>query len=192
MDADGKADYCRLVGNAGADERAMCTVSAGGTAFSDEYVTQAVGWGTAPQSWADFDGDGMLDFCRAFDNGSGNQRAGCVRIDAATYQSTALPLSEPLVLGDAAFRAWADVTGDQQADFCRVTGANPDARLTCIVSNGTDFQAPTPTPTPTPSASAAPTPSATTTPTAATPTGKTAATVTSFWDVSRPAPAPPS
>src|SRR5262249_20928033 len=62
FNADGKADYCRVIGGSSSDRRAACTVSTG-TGFGATYTSPVLDSGyQTGRFWADFDGDGRADY----------------------------------------------------------------------------------------------------------------------------------
>ncbi len=63
FNADGRADYCRVLGSVGTGPM-QCTLSTG-TGFVGTYWSHYVDWGYEPgRSWTDFNGDGRADYCR--------------------------------------------------------------------------------------------------------------------------------
>lgn len=69
MNADGKADYCRLTGNSASTHRLRCTLSTGiGWDTGNERISPVlgneIGHATA-RWWIDINADGLPDFCRA-------------------------------------------------------------------------------------------------------------------------------
>jgi hypothetical protein len=121
VSGDGRADYCRRVGNGGADSRIGCSISTG-TGFTDGGNTLQA-WG-ANETLADANGDGTADYCR-ITGADPNYAASCSPNAADSPSSIA---ANP---GSAYGRAWADVNGDGKADFCRVISV-----LVCSTANG--------------------------------------------------------
>ena len=113
VNGDGRADYCRRVGDAGSDLRIGCSIST-----ADRRSPTA---GNTLQAWG------------ANETLAGRQRATApadyCRITGADPNYAAVLLGQRRGLGvlgrgrpGAAYgRAWVDFTGDGKADFCRVT-----------------------------------------------------------------------
>jgi hypothetical protein len=121
VSGDGRADYCRRVGNGGADSRIGCSISTG-TGFADGGNTLQA-WGVN-ETLADANGDGTADYCRI--TGTDPSYAASCSPNAADS-----PSSRAVDPGSPNGRAWADVNGDGRADFCRVTDV-----LACSTANG--------------------------------------------------------
>ena len=73
--ADGKADYCRLV----AGPRAACTLSTG-AGFGATIASDAIDPGyPEARVWGDVDGDHRADYCRRVGGGAAGNRLQCTR-----------------------------------------------------------------------------------------------------------------
>jgi hypothetical protein len=142
VNGDGKADFCRVVGDA---NRLLACNLAGVNGFgANQYQYQSVlgidlGYSDAPRSFADVNGDRRADFCRVV----GDARflacnlAGVNSFGANQYQFRSISGID-LGYSDAP-RSFADVNGDRRADFCRVVG---DARfLACNLAGTNSFGA---------------------------------------------------
>jgi hypothetical protein len=63
VNGDGRADYCRRVGDVNLQSsRVSCTLSTG-TGFGATITSGVLDWGRFP-AWADVNGDGKADYCR--------------------------------------------------------------------------------------------------------------------------------
>jgi hypothetical protein len=145
VNGDGKADYCRFVGNA-PNIFLSCALSSG-TGFGQYDVNSQpgydAGYGNQPRFMADVNGDGRADYCRYVGNApniffscglaSGNS--------LGNYDVNAKPWSQGgLDPGyDNMPRFLVDVNGDKKADYCRFVGNSPKIFLSCAVSTGTGF-----------------------------------------------------
>ncbi|MFA5788210.1 MAG: VCBS repeat-containing protein, partial [Actinomycetota bacterium] len=137
FNGDGKADYCRRVGDAYPRSRVQCTVSTG-TAFGATYTSGAVNWGAETgRRWVDFDGDGKADYCRVYADSTGGYAA-CTLSTGTGFGATIV--SPQLDWGYPTGREWADINGDGKADYCRWVGPGyPNSLLQCTPSTGTGF-----------------------------------------------------
>jgi FlaG/FlaF family flagellin (archaellin) len=84
--------------------------------------------------WVDFTGDGRADFCAAY---GGNY----LECSFVQYQGNGFTGSARVTNVDEGYdagRAWADVTGDHRADYCRVIGGSNKV-LQCNPSTGVQF-----------------------------------------------------
>ena len=69
VDGDGRADYCRFVGDAPNIFLSCNLATAGGFDFSNQYTFNSIpgldrGYAHLPRQLADVDGDGRADYCR--------------------------------------------------------------------------------------------------------------------------------
>jgi hypothetical protein len=68
FDADGKVDYCRVVGTGYPNSYVRCTFSDGRT-FGPTINSESLDWGFPDsRKWADVNDDKMPDFCREIGN----------------------------------------------------------------------------------------------------------------------------
>jgi hypothetical protein len=140
---DGRADYCRRVGEVNQQSSRLACTPSTGTGFAPAIVSGVQDWGyAAGRAWADVDGDDKADYCRV--GGDDNQKKARVFCTVSTGTGFgAGPLSGVLDAGEVAGRTWVDMTGDGRADYCRIRGtANfTDAVVSCTPSTGTGFGA---------------------------------------------------
>ncbi|WP_347591492.1 VCBS repeat-containing protein [Acrocarpospora sp. B8E8] len=126
VNGDGKADYCRIVGNFSLSVR--CTLSTG-NGFGNSFTSAAMDTGYGGTgAWADVNGDGKDDYCR--DTG-GNQGT-CTLSNGSSFGTTFSGT------GPGSQTRWADFNADGKADFCQFI---TDAAIACRVSLGTSFGA---------------------------------------------------
>jgi hypothetical protein len=138
FNADGKADYCRIVGWNGFN--LQCTVSTG-TGFGGIYTSGPIDPGAVEgRAWVDYNGDGRRDYCRVT-GGSAfvDSKVACTVSTTSGFGATYA--SGVLDWGYASSRTWADVNADRRADFCRAVGGAPHVsrRMDCVFSAGTGF-----------------------------------------------------
>ena len=139
VNGDGKADYCRLVGNTNnVDSRVQCLLSTG-TGFGTELVSPVVDWGYEQgRAWVDVNGDGLPDFCRV----AGIPGAEVVKCLLSTGTGFGSEIqSRAIDWGHDQGRQWLDVNGDGKADYCRLVGNvnHTDSHVKCLLSTGTGF-----------------------------------------------------
>lgn len=128
---DGRADYCRVVDDWGAKLR--CTPSTG-AGFGAELKSGGIDPGyDAGRAWTDVTGDGKADYCRV--TGAWDKFVHCTPSTGSGFGTTFG--SAKLDPGYDSTRAWADVSRDGRADFCRGVGSND--RMVCTLSKGTSF-----------------------------------------------------
>ena len=139
FNGDGRRDFCQLFGsdnNVGS--RVRCTEAAS-TGFGATYTSGVLDWGyESGRAWADFNGDGMSDYCRVV--GSVNDSASYVRCTVSAGTGFGATYTSGVVdWGYESGRAWTDFDGDGTADYCRVVGNAGGLRQQCTVSTGTGF-----------------------------------------------------
>jgi hypothetical protein len=157
VNGDGRADICYpltlLGGNPDGTDRTdlTCFYSTGSTDYrlmSDDTLTFWVGNNIEPgltgraRQWADVDGDGRADFCRAVGT-TADQRIRCLMSGPNGF--TRDVLSHTLNSSVTAIDGWGfndgasfvDVNGDGKSDYCRIisTVANQFS-LRCTLSTG--------------------------------------------------------
>ncbi|MDI1434648.1 hypothetical protein [Polyangium sorediatum] len=141
FNGDGKADYCRAVGNSsGAGSNLGCSLS-NGAGFSGEVLAPVGDWGYGDRRWmADFNGDGKADYCRAVGNSSGaGSNLGCSLSNGSGFSGQVLTPVGDWGYGD---RRWmVDFNGDSKVDYCRAVGSSDGygAYLGCALSTGAGF-----------------------------------------------------
>jgi hypothetical protein len=130
---DGTKAYCRLVGNYTQLRCAEINKVTGqfdveiGTAYLDG------GWADS-RWWADVNGDGKADYCRAV--GLVNQQILCtVSYGDSFGGDVATPFMD---LGWPDSRAMVDINGDGYADYCRLIGNN--TKVSCIINDRLNFK----------------------------------------------------
>jgi hypothetical protein len=129
---DGRADYCRIVGNAA--KFAQCTLSTG-SGFGATISSGAIDPGyDNTRQWTDVDNDGIADYCRytgsAFYSSATVQ---CTTSRGIGFASSSFTVG-PLDGGYASTIAWADMNADGRADLCRSVDPNIER---CTLSTGT-------------------------------------------------------
>jgi hypothetical protein len=98
FNGDGKADYCRVVGNPG-DVRLRCTLSAGAS-FGAEITSDAIDWGyPETRVWLDVNGDGKADFCRVI--GNKHEFIACTLSAGTKFGPTRMDLRKSFLAGSA-------------------------------------------------------------------------------------------
>ena len=134
FNADGRADFCRVIGGPNyADSKALCTVSTG-TAFGTTPTSPTLDRGKeAGRAWADFNADGRADYCRVLTAG----KAQCTLSTGSGFGFS--PLSDVLDTGYESGRAWADFSGDGRADYCRRVGDSWNSRVECTLASANSF-----------------------------------------------------
>jgi hypothetical protein len=139
FNGDGRADYCRRVGDTAA-QQISCTTSTG-TGFGSTFFSGPIDWGYDPGlGWADFNADGKADYCRRVGDSAAPQ-VSCTTSTGTGFGPTFL--SGPIDWGYDAGVAWTDVDGDGQADYCRRVGVenHVTSYVSCTPSTGTGFGA---------------------------------------------------
>jgi hypothetical protein len=129
VNADGKADYCRILAST-AGNYLGCALATG-TGFIDITLPGgALDFGNGTfRALADVNGDGRADFCRTVGTGDG---LACALTTAAGFGPDAVMNAEPYELGFGLFgpfHAMADVNGDRRADYVRFLGSQFRPRL---------------------------------------------------------------
>jgi hypothetical protein len=129
--ADGLADYCRLISG----PRAACTLSTG-AGFGATIASGTIdpGYSTV-RIWGDIDGDHRADFCRAVGDANAPQLQ-CSRSTGAGFVTDA-PVPRP----SGMFPVLLDATADGRADYCRVTGDEQAGTVTCTPFGGAPLTA---------------------------------------------------
>jgi hypothetical protein len=137
FNADGRADYCRRVGNAYPTSRISCTTSTG-RGFGRTYISRVLDWGyETGRAWVDFNADGRADYCRRVGNAYPASRISCTTSTGRGFGRTYI--SRVLDWGYETGRAWVDFNADGRADYCRRVGnAYPASRISCTKSTGRD------------------------------------------------------
>lgn len=153
VNGDGRADFCRVIGNAGAYQLA-CTLSTGngfgetiisavltGNGVGATIISEVLGLVNIETArWVDVNGDGKADYCRIIGN-PGSYQLACAISTGKGFVDT-LMTPGAIDPGYVPGRAFVDINGDGKADFCRVVGNPGSYQLTCLLSNGNQFGAP--------------------------------------------------
>ncbi len=138
FDGDGKADYCRRVGNVnGSSSYIQCTLSTG-TGFGATYTSGVLDWGyDAGWAWADFNGDGKADYCRRVGNVNGS--SSYIQCTLSTGVGFGATYTSGLVdWGYNSGVGWVDFKGAGKADYCRRVGNvnGSSSYISCSTSFG--------------------------------------------------------
>lgn len=132
MNGDGKADFCRRVGDGG-NQRVQCTLSTG-SGFGVTFTSEKSDWGAElGRAWVDFNGDGRADYCRVI----AGPRVACTLSTGSAFGTTVV--SPNLDQGYPRGRSWTDANGDGRADFCRLVGDAGNERMQCTLSTGSGY-----------------------------------------------------
>lgn len=148
VNADGRSDYCRFVGNdlPNGDGIFLSCLLAGTTGFeSNQYGYNSAkgidrGYDRWPRFLADVNGDSAADFCR-FIGDEPNIRIGCILAQPSRATWSREYLSEPNI--DRGYdhlpRGLIDINRDGRADFCRYIGNAPNIHLACNLAMKSSF-----------------------------------------------------
>lgn len=130
FNADGRADFCRVIGTWG--QKVQCTVSTG-TGFGATYTSGNLdaGW-DAGRDWVDVNGDGRADYCRVVDSSKLQCTVSTGTGFGATFTSAGLDG------GWDDSRDWVDFNGDGRVDYCRIVGTVSKS-VQCTLSTGNNF-----------------------------------------------------
>ena len=114
-----------------------------GTGFGATVTSGVLDWGYGEgRQWADFNGDGLADYCRRVGTVNGqSSRVQCTLSTGAGFGATVT--SGVLDWGYGEGRQWVDFNGDGLADYCRVVGAvnGQSSHVQCTLSTGAGFGA---------------------------------------------------
>ncbi len=107
-----------------------------------KLVNDSIDWGLeGTRVWADFDGDGINDFCRFL--GSGTRASSFIACTLATGRDIAHLYDggtyKANITSWGQSGAWVDVNGDHAADYCRVLPSHTNTHrgsLACTLSQG--------------------------------------------------------
>ncbi|MEM7588358.1 MAG: M12 family metallo-peptidase, partial [Acidobacteriota bacterium] len=136
VDADGRADYCRFVGDPHAPFLSCATATASGT-FGQYDVNSSgldVGYTIMPSFMADANGDGRADYCR-FVGDYHRPFLSCAAANANGTFGQYDVNSPPLDQGYGHMpRLMADVNADGRADYCRFVGDAPNIFFSCATA----------------------------------------------------------
>ncbi|MEM9553079.1 MAG: reprolysin-like metallopeptidase [Acidobacteriota bacterium] len=136
--ADGRADYCRFVGNFPAVFFSCAVTQPHGGwqsyGVNSPPINQGFSPGHAflPRFLVDVNADGRADYCRFV---GARPELSCALATASGTFGTNDVVSSGLDVGyDHMPRLMADVNGDRRADYCRVVGDWPNRFLSCAVA----------------------------------------------------------
>ncbi len=138
VNADGRADYCRVVGTPQAGTTSVRCTLLTPAGFGGDITSGTIDWGYDwGRWWPDVNGDGRADYCRAAGDQT-SQRIICNTSTGSGFSAATMTLGP----GDWGYqwgRGWADANGDGKADYCRVVGIATDKHVLCTFSTGTGF-----------------------------------------------------
>ena len=141
VNGDGRADFCRFVGNQPNIFVSCALGKASGFGNLDFRGPPGMdlGYDSMPRFLVDVDGDGRADFCRFVGN-QPNIFLSCVLATATGFGNVELSGQPGMDLGyDNMPRFMADVDGDGRADFCRFVGNPGSIFLSCALSTPSGF-----------------------------------------------------
>ncbi|HVG11079.1 MAG TPA: M12 family metallo-peptidase [Thermoanaerobaculia bacterium] len=138
VNGDGRADYCRFVGNA-PDIFLSCALATA-SGFGNYDFNSAPGFdaGFAFRGMADVNGDGRADYCRFVGNVP-NTYLSCALATDHGFGNYDFNSSTGYDGGHAFFRALKDVNDDGRADYCRFVGDFPNVTLSCGLAEESGF-----------------------------------------------------
>ncbi|MGB9365361.1 MAG: M12 family metallo-peptidase, partial [Xanthobacteraceae bacterium] len=124
VNADGKPDYCRFVGNA-PNIFLSCALQTSDIFGQYDVNSQPgfdAGYANMPRFMADVNGDGKADYCRFVGNAP-NISLSCALSTGTTFGTYDVNSQQGFDAGYANMpRFMADVNGDGKADYCRFVG----------------------------------------------------------------------
>jgi hypothetical protein len=140
VNADGRADYCRFVGNAPNVFLSCAFASAAGFGNYDLSSGQGPanfdnGYTNLPIAMVDVNADRRADYCRFVGN-SPYAFLSCALAGTTAFGNYDVnsPIAYDQGFGDM-LRSMADVNADGKADYCRFVGNSPGVYLSCGFSN---------------------------------------------------------
>jgi hypothetical protein len=139
VNGDGKADFCRAVGNpVGGDQIGCSFSSGGGVSAGFDILSRVSDWGYDDRRWlVDVTGDGRADLCRAVGTvGGAGSYMGCSFSRGTSFSTTFDILSPVSDWGYSDRRFFVDINRDNKADLCRAMGdtAGPNSYLGCSIT----------------------------------------------------------
>lgn len=141
VNADGRADYCRFVGDPGEVFLACGLATAAGT-IGNLDVRSAKNYDAGYDTFramADVDGDGRADYCR-FVGDSGAIFLSCGLATAGGgFGNNDFNSAPGLDPGYPELRTLVDVNADRRADYCRIVGNPPATFVSCALAGPTGF-----------------------------------------------------
>jgi hypothetical protein len=143
VNGDGRADYCRFVGNTGSIFLSCALAET--TGFGYQYAFNSVanfdiGYGDKPRGFTDVNGDGRADYCRFVGN-TGSIFLSCALAEATGFgYQYAFSSATNFDIGyNDRPRGFTDVNGDGRADYCRFVGNTGSIFLSCALSSTSGF-----------------------------------------------------
>ena len=147
VSGDGRADYCRFVGDS-PDIFLSCALSTGITFGNYDFNSGKgvagldPGYSHRPIAMVDVNADGRADYCR-FVGSPPDVFLSCALSTGSTFGNYDVNSGKGFAGLDEGhstmFRGMADVNGDGRADYCRFVGDSPEIFLSCALSTGTTF-----------------------------------------------------
>lgn len=120
LNGDGRADFCRVIGNDGANQLA-CTLSTG-NGFGSTMLSDTVDPGIdVSRKWIDVNGDGFADFCRVTGIAGAYQMSCTLGGEAGFVSTVSSPIDPGNEMGNA---VWADVQSKGNMQYCRFDSAS--------------------------------------------------------------------
>lgn len=133
VNGDGKADYCREVGDESRFIRCDLTTSKG---FANAFSARRIDLGyVGSRILVDVTGDGKSDYCRLV-----GDHPVFIRCEIATGTGFSGAILGKIDLGYHSLRAFADVNGDGKADYCREVGNHPNTFIRCEYATAQGFK----------------------------------------------------
>ena len=140
INADGYADYCRVIGTEG-NYRLDCTPALSAAEYfpwdrdpAVDVVSDILDAGTnVGRTWVDVNMDGRADYCRRIGTANlMNSRIACTLAKSGVGFGVTVT-SDVLDWGEDNGSDWVDLRGDGHSAYCRLTATTngQDSRLTC-------------------------------------------------------------
>lgn len=147
VNADGRADYCRVVGNS--PNLFLSCAFAGSSGFGNYNLNSGagaanfdLGHSASPRLMADVNADNRADYCRFVGNPP-NTFLSCAFATATGFGNYDLNSGRGLANFDPGHDSMptylVDVNADDRADYCRFVGNAPDIFLSCAFATATGF-----------------------------------------------------
>ncbi len=137
VNGDGKADYCREVGNP--PNTFIACALATDSGFQEEYGYGRIndkGYDNPLRQFADVNGDGKTDYCREVGNPP-NTFISCAMATNNGFNEYGYRINDKGYHNS--IRQFADVNGDGKADYCREVGNRPDSYISCAIATDSGF-----------------------------------------------------
>jgi hypothetical protein len=126
FNGDGKADFCRAVGDTSGPNSYLACTFANGSGFTHgiDVMMPMSDWGYSDRRWmVDVNGDGKADYCRAGGEGwGGSSYLVCSLSSGSGFYATSWYWMPDW--GDSDKRFWADIDGDHGAEYGHDDSAN--------------------------------------------------------------------